>query len=76
MKYLIIITLLTLFSCKGTNTVDEIKLEKGYRLHQILVNSKDEIYVISKYAPESKPSKYNVRDSNVVDSMETKVIEE
>lgn len=76
MRYLIVIIFIALFSCKGVNTVNEIKLEKGYRLHQVLVNSKDEIYVISKYDPESKTNRYNVRDSNVVDSMETKIIEE
>lgn len=76
MKMLIMILIVLFVGCRGANTVDELKLEKGYRLTQVLITSQDEIYVVSKYEPEKAASKYNITDSNKIDSTSLKVTEE
>ena len=76
MKILIMILIVLFVGCKGVNTVDELKLEKGYRLTQVLVTTRDEVYVVSKYEPEKSASKYNITDVNKANSLSLKVSEE
>lgn len=76
MRKIMMVLVVLFIGCKGVNTVDELKLEKGYRLTQVLVTTRDEVYVISKYEPEKTASKYNITDSNKTNSLSLKVLEE